>query len=376
MGFAQMAIVRAYSSKVRIVCAREILNSIRESVHSELCYAVEALGLSDYFECGSTYIKCKTTGSEIMYAGLYRNLDNLKGLGQIDICWIDEAESVSEASYTKLIPSIRADKSEIWATWNPERIDSATRNRFIINPPQSIAITQINWRDNPWFPAVLEEERIELESRDKDAYLHVWEGQCTTRSDAQIMAGRWEIKEFDTTEWTEKPMFGADWGFSIDPTTLTKSYVKSQCLWIDHEAYGRHVELMDLPAMFDTVPESRRHTIYADNARPETISYMQGAGFKIVACDKWKGSVEDGIAHLRGAYDMIYVHPRCVNTISELSMYSYKIDKHTEKPTSDIIDDHNHCIDALRYSVGNRIQRKNVKPVVKASVIPTKHHWN
>lgn len=375
MGFAQMAIVKAVSGKFRIVCAREILNSIRESVHSELCYAVEALGLSDYFECGMNYIRCKTTGSEIMYVGLYRNLDNLKGLGQIDVCWIDEAESVSEASYTKLIPSIRADKSEIWVTWNPERIDSATRTRFILNPPQSIAIAQINWRDNPWFPPVLEEERVELQRRDQDAYLHVWEGQCTTRSDAQIMAGRWEIKDFDSSGWLETPLFGADWGFSVDPTTLLKSYVRNQCLFIDYEAYGRGVELMDLPAMFDTVPESREHTIYADNARPETISYMKGVGFKIIACDKWKGSVEDGIAHLRGAYDMIYVHPRCVNTISELSLYSYKIDKHTEKPTSDIIDAHNHCIDALRYSVGNRIQRKHLKPAHKVEPIPSKTYF-
>lgn len=375
MSFARMAIVRAYSSKCRILAAREIMNSIKESVHAELCAAVEDMGLSDYFECGKTYIRCLSTGSEIFYAGLYRNVDSLKGMGQINICWIDEAESVSEQNYLKLIPSIRAKNSEIWITWNPERTDSATRKRFILNPPESIAITEINWRDNPWFPDVLERERVELQRRDQDAYLHVWEGQCTTRSDAQVMAGRWEIKEFDDSGMGT-PLFGADWGFSVDPTAVVRAFVHNQALWVSHEAFGKQVELLDLPTMFDGIPDIRGNRIYADCARPETISYMRGAGFDIVGADKWSGSVADGIAHMRGAYDKIYIHPRCKNLITEFGLYSYKIDKHTELPTSDIIDAHNHGIDALRYALGNRIQRRKDKPKVEARPMPVASRWN
>lgn len=374
MSFARMAIVRAYSSRCRILCAREIMNSIRESVHAELCAAVEDMGLSDFFECGKTYIRCLSTGSEIFYAGLYRNLDSLKGLGDVSVCWVDEAENLSEQSYLKLIPSIRAKDSEVWLTWNPERLDSATRRRFVVAPPESIAITEINWRDNPWFPDVLEQERVELQRRDHDAYLHVWEGQCITRSDAQVMAGRWEVKEFDT-DALGKPMLGADWGFSQDPTAVIKCYAHNQALWVSHEAFGKGVDLIDLPAMFEQIPDIRQHRIYCDSARPETISHMRGQGFDCVAADKWSGSVKDGISHMRGAYDKIYIHPRCSNLIAEFGQYSYKIDRHTELPTDQIIDAHNHGIDALRYAVGNRIQRKVDKKPVSVSIVPVVSHW-
>ena len=359
MSFAQVAILRAYAEKKRILCAREIMNSIKESVHAELCHAVEMLGLSAFFDCGKTYINCLTSGSEIFYTGLYRNLDNVKGFGQIDILWIDEAESASEHSWKKIIPSIRADKSEIWATWNPERLDSYVRRNFILQPPESIAIAEINWRDNPWFPAVLEAERVTLQRRDHDAYLHVWEGQCITRSDAQIMSGRWEVREFDDA-CMGKPMLGADWGFSQDPTAVVKCYAHNQALWVSHEAFGKGVDLIDLPAMFDRIPDIRKHRIYCDSARPETISHMRGAGFDCVAADKWSGSVKDGISHLRGAYDKIYIHPRCGNLIAEMGNYCYKIDKNTDAPTDVIIDANNHGIDALRYAIGNRIRRSAV----------------
>ncbi len=359
MSFAQMVILRAYAEKKRILCAREIMNSIKESVHAELCNAVDMLGLSQYFECGRTYIKCLASGSEIFYAGLFRNVDSIKGMGQIDICWVDEAEQISEQSWHKLIPTIRADGSEIWATWNPERLDSATRKRFIVDPPASMAIAEINWRDNPWFPDVLEAERVELQARDNDAYLHVWEGQCITRSDAQVMAGRWEVKEFDT-DALGKPMLGADWGFSQDPTAVIKCYAHNQALWVSHEAFGKGVDLIDLPAMFEQIPDIRQHRIYCDSARPETISHMRGQGFDCVAADKWSGSVKDGISHLRGAYDKIYIHPRCVNFISEMGNYCYRVDRHTDLPTDVIVDAHNHGIDALRYAVGNLIRRSAV----------------
>ena len=373
MSFAQMAIVRAYSEKIRILCAREVMNSIRESVHAELCAAVEMLGLSDFFECGKTYIRCTTSGSEIFYAGLYRNLDSLKGLGDVGICWIDEAESVSEQSYIKLVPSIRAKESEIWVSWNPERLDSATRKRFILSPPESIAIAEINYRDNPWFPSVLEEERIELQKRDMDAYLHVWEGQCITRSDAQVFAGRWEVRDFDDS--TEGLMYGADWGFSQDPTAVIRSFVRSQTLFVTHEAFGKGVDLLDLPAFFDGIPGIRANRIYCDSARPETISYMRSVGFDCVAAPKWSGSVADGVAHLRGAYDKIVIHPRCANLIAEFGAYSYKIDKHTDMPTNQIIDSHNHGVDALRYAVGNRIRRQQQPDSVSAVIVPTVSHW-
>ena len=129
-------------------------------------------------------------------------------------------------------------------------------------------------------------------------------------------------------------------------------------LCIEREAYGLHVEIKDLPAMFDVFPDSRKVKIRGDNARPETISHMKGAGFNIIAADKWKGSVEDGIEHMGGAYDVIVCHPRCTYTAKELILYSFKVDRLTAEVTTDIVDANNHCMDACRYALDPVIQRK------------------
>lgn len=356
--FARMLLLRGAAAKIKILCAREMQNSIKDSVHAELVGQIEALGLGWFYDYGESFVRGKN-GTEIIYKGLRHNYQSIKSTAGIDICWVEEAEYVSEESWRTLIPTIRKPGSEIWLTWNPERTDSPTKKRFVDIAPDGAKIVAINWRDNPWFPAELDSERLTDMRRDYDSYRHVWEGECVTRSDAQVLNGKWRIDRFEPGEGWNGPYFGADWGFSVDPTVLVKCWVHDSKLYIEHEAYGIRTELNDLPALFDTIPDSRRHKIYGDSARPETISHVNKSGFKVEACEKWKGSVEDGIEHMRGAYDEIVIHDRCTHTAQEASLYSYKIDKLTGLPTADIVDKHNHCMDAMRYAIGKLIKRKN-----------------
>lgn len=345
-----------------VMCCREFMVSLRYSSMSEIKYAIDQCDfLSANFEYGAKYIKTKSGGIEFIFTGLNSNLNSIKSTSQILICWVEEAESVSKTAWNKLRPTLRPKKPtdyppKLWITWNPESEDSAVEQfRKSTNP--RIKIIECNWRDNPFFPDYLNQLRLEYQSNDPATYGHIWEGEYLVMSDAQVLGGAWEEYEFEP-DWTfGSPLFGGDFGFSQDPSTLIKAYIKDGYLYIEQEAYAQGVELEDMPAFYDQMPQSRTHVIYADCSRPETISYIKSKGFRIRACDKWSGSVQDGIAHLRGAYKKIRIHPRCKHTIRECRLYSYKVDKKTERITADIVDANNHTIDAIRYALNDKIKR-------------------
>lgn len=248
-----------------------------------------------------------------------------------------------------LLPTIRKDGSEIWISFNPQRVDDPTYD-FVLHPRPDSIVEQVNYDRNPFFPAALEAERRYMLEVDPEGYRHVWEGECITMTDALVFKGKFEVRPFDTPP-DARFYFGADWGFSRDPSVLVRCFILGDTLYIDHEAYGVQVDIDDLArkpgepgrSMFDEVPESRRWPIYADSARPETISYVAQRGFKISPAEKWTGSIEDGIAFLR-SFRRIVIHERCKHAAHEFESYSYKVDPRTEEILPRIVDKDNHCI--------------------------------
>jgi phage terminase large subunit len=209
---------------------------------------------------------------------------------------------------------------------------------------------EINYNDNPFFPDVLRAEMEWDRSHDVDKYHHVWMGETVKHSEAQVFYGKWVIEEFESRQDVIFK-FGADWGFSKDPSALIRAFVHEKDLYIDHEFYAVGVDIDHLPREFMTIPESDKYPITADSARPETISYMKRNGFPLMrGSEKGKGSIEDGIAFLR-SFNKIIIHPRCKHTIDEFRLYSYVVDRLTGDITHKLIDKHNHLIDALRYAV-------------------------
>jgi phage terminase large subunit len=161
----------------QILCAREYMNSLDESSLEEVKAAIASEPfLLAYYEIGEKYIRSKDGRIKYTFAGLRHNLDSIKSKARILLCWVDEAEPVSEEAWRKLIPTIREEGSEIWVTWNPERKQSATHKRFREDPPEDAKIVEINWRDNPWFPDVLERERQSDKTKRPEHYDHIWEG--------------------------------------------------------------------------------------------------------------------------------------------------------------------------------------------------------
>ncbi|MDN0012484.1 PBSX family phage terminase large subunit [Providencia stuartii] len=365
--FALMTAIRGYMAAKNgqsgvILCAREYMNSLEESSMEEVKQAIRSVPwLNDFYELGEKYIRTKCRSVSYVFAGLRHNLDSIKSKARILIAWVDEAESVSEIAWTKLAPTVREAGSEIWVTWNPEKDGSATDKRFRKEPPDNAIIVEMNYDDNPWFPSVLEEERLSDQSRlDPNTYAWIWEGAYLENSDKQVLANKYVVKSFPDDLWkkADRLLFGADFGFAKDPNTLIRMFILDDCLYIEREAYGVGVELDHMPAFYDEIPEARKWPIKADSARPETISYLKRQGFNISAAKKWQGSVEDGITYLRG-FKQIIIHPRCKETAKEARLYSYKTDRITGEVLPVIEDAYNHCWDAVRYGLDGYITQKS-----------------
>lgn len=349
---ARHLILRALAEPITILCAREIQNSISDSVHRLLREQIDLLGLSAYFRVtqNAIYGNC---GSEFIFKGLRFNSREIKSTEGVNICWIEEAQAVSADSWEILIPTIREPGSEIWITFNPLDESDPTYQRFVLNPPDNAYIRKVNYDENPYFPDVLRAEMEWLKSRDYASYLHVWEGEVRKHSNALVFGGYFRIEDFETPR-DARFYHGCDWGFANDPTTLVRCFVKDRTLYIDREAWAIGCEIDNTPALFDQIETARRWPIKADNARPETISYMRRQGFNITGAKKWSGSVEDGIEFLK-TYDIV-IHPRCKHTIDEFNHYSYKVDKQTGDILPVIVDAWNHIIDGLRYSLDGLIK--------------------
>lgn len=353
---ARVLIVTALARKVRVLCAREIQKSIRDSVHRLLADQVDALGLFQYFEVGAQSIAAHN-GSEFLFEGLWSNVNKIKSLEGIDLCWVEEAARVSAYSWEILIPTVRKPKSEFLINFNPEGETDPTYARFVTSPPPDAAVISVTWQDNPWFPPELEKERQYLERVDPDAAMHVWSGACRTQSDAQVFRGKYAVESFDVQPGWDGPYLGADWGFAHDPTTLVRCWIAERTLYIEHEAYAIGCDIDRTPLLFDLVPGAREHVIRADCARPETISYMTTHGYpRIRGVEKWPQSVEEGVQYLR-QFERIVVHPRCEHVAQEMRLYSYKVDRLTGDVLVDLVDKHNHTIDALRYALQPLIRR-------------------
>ncbi|OHD16053.1 MAG: hypothetical protein A2Y38_12390 [Spirochaetes bacterium GWB1_59_5] len=394
--FSQGLTILAASTNIRVLCAREIQKSIKDSVHQVICDQITRLRLQSHFQILDTEIRAKRTGSIFLFSGLRTNAAEIKSKEGLNIAWIEEAEKVSKSSWEYLEPTLRAEwvlpfqfwpkgtiftdeerymggrlvDPEIWVSFNPDEEKDYIYQKFIggdppkpdWRSPSGALIVEINWRDNPWFPKNLMRQKDDLMALDHDAYLHVWEGKCRKQSAAQILRGKYTVEHFEVDPSWSGPYNGTDWGFATDPTASVRCWIDedNRRLMIEYEAFEYHTETDDLPTLLNTIPDHEKYVNRADCARPETISYCRRHGHpRMVGVEKWAGSVEDGIMYLRQEFVQIVIHPRCVNTADEAKLWSYKIDKNSQDVLPEVEDKNNHCWDAVRYSIA---------PIIKGRV--------
>lgn len=185
--FADTLLINALQRPYRVLCARELQVSIGDSVHRLLSDRIETMGLSSLYEIQkASIIACN--GSEFIFKGLKHNATEIKSMEGIDVCWVEEAEKVSQSSWEILIPTIRKADSEIWVSFNTKHPTDATYRRFVFDPPPDSIVRKVSYYDNPYFPEVLERERLDMLRRDPEAYRHIWEGEFDTRYSGAVYA--------------------------------------------------------------------------------------------------------------------------------------------------------------------------------------------
>lgn len=357
------------------VCLRESQKSLQFSVKKLLESKISQFNAGAYFDVQDKRILHKRGGVTIFDGMQNHTADSIKSLENFKRAWFEEAHRASQRSLDLLRPTIRADGSELWFSWNPESakdpIEQLLRGESKL-PASDCCVIEANYTDNPWFPQVLRNEMEWDRQRDPDKFSHVWLGNYQNNSESRVFKN-WKIEEFDAPISSTFRM-GADWGFAKDPSVLVRCYIDGKRLYVDYEAYMIGCEIDMLPDLFDGVPESRKWFITADSARPETISYMRKHGYpRINSAIKGARSVEEGVEFLK-SFDIV-VHPRCTHVIDELSTYAYEVDSLTGNVLPKLKDKHNHTIDALRYACEGARRSKSVeRPVV--SIIPVRNHWN
>jgi len=346
-----------FNPNTSAVCIREIQKSLKFSAKRLIEEKIEAMGVSHLFTITQSEIRANKGRGVILFQGMQdHTADSIKSLEGFNIAWVEEAQTLSKKSLKLLRPTIRAEDSEIWFSWNPEKTSDPV-DLFFQNITKDMVLVHVNSDENPFLPETLrnerEADRIRLSPED---FAHIWEGAYNEKSDALVFKGKYEVDFFEPAiTWTR--LQGLDWGFSQDPTTANVVYVDGDCLYIRYEANKVGLELDDTVAFISSeIPDFERYVIRADNARPESISHVKRKGFhKIIGEPKLQ--IEDGVEFMR-SFRKIIIHPDCRNTIKEFNLYAYKIDKRSGDILPVILDKNNHHIDDIRYALYPLIKNK------------------
>jgi phage terminase large subunit len=389
--FALMSAVYGYrwgmsGKQGQILCAREHLNSLDESSLEEVKSAIQSVDWLDaYYEIGEKYIRSRDGKVSYVFAGLRRNLDSIKSKARVILAWVDEAENVSEAAWQKLIPTIREEESEIWVTYNPESKHSAVHQRFRVNPSSDVKVCEINWRDNPWFPDVLNQERINDQKLRPDVYDHVWEGAFLihvegayytvemreANAEGRIGSAPYDRSVGVVTAWDLGVGDSTAIWFAqmVGPEVRLIDYYESSGVGLDHYVailnskgynYTDHILPHDVRVRELGTGKSRLETLDNLGVRPITIAAQL--------------NVDDGIQAVRSLLGRAWFdEEKCERGIDCLRQYRRDYDENNKSFKARPLHDwSSHGADAMRYlAIGYRPMsqwgesiRRNIKGVV------------
>jgi phage terminase large subunit len=360
-GVARALLILAAKDKLRVLCAREYQTSIKDSVHKLLSDQIQDLGLDSFYEITQASIRGKN-GSEFFFVGLKNNISNVKSFEGVDICWVEEAQTVSKTSWNVLIPTIRKEKSEIWVTFNPELETDDTFQRFVVHSPKDCVIEKINWYDNPWFPDTLRLEKDDLKERDIEAYNTVWEGICRQTVDGAVFAKEMQSAELEGRIMRvpydpSKPVHAVfDLGWADATAIWFIQFIGMEIHLIRYledtqRTISHYLSVMQtFGYVYDTLwlPHDAQNKTLASNGR-SIEEIVRAAGYKVQITAKVP--VSDSINAARTVFPKCYFDREdCADGLQCLRHYRYDVDPDTKMfSKSPLHDQYSHGADAFRY---------------------------
>ncbi len=238
--YARTLLVQGMQERHLVLCTREFQASIQDSVHRLLASTIMNNNLSDEYEILQSTIRHRKNGTEFIFKGLRHNITEIKGLQGVTRVWCEEAENISDRSWEVLIPTIRAECSEIWVSFNPKNPNDPTYQRFVATPPSNAIVQKVSWRDNPFFPSILRQEMETLKAQDPEAADHIWEGGFDTRRSGAVYAKQLQ-KARDESRITRVPydpsteVFTAwDLGFGDATAIWFLQFIGRELRWLDY----------------------------------------------------------------------------------------------------------------------------------------------
>ena len=367
-GFARALLLQASNKPLRILCAREIQRSIRQSVHQLLTDQIQALGLGPFYEVLESEIR-GINGSLFSFTGLANNtVESIKSFEGVQVVWCEEAQTISKKSWDILIPTIRKPDSEIWVSFNPNIDTDNTYQRFVIDPPENAKVVKINWQDNPWFPQVLEDERQHSLKTNPD-YANIWEGDCKAAVDGAIYAN--EIREAQEngriTTVPYDPMLKVhvvfDLGFNdsmaiilcqrgVSDIRIIK-YIEDNHRTLD--SFSSEIRSLNYNWGTMFLPHDGKSRDYKSGLSAEDIMRKQGWTVRIVPVS----SIESGIKIARMHFHKCYFDKSANRLLECLKNYKRSINSSTNEPGAPLHDEYSHGADAFRYMATSVEQMKN-----------------
>ena len=347
---------------LRVLCAREVQKSMKDSVHRLLKDQIVKLGLESFYEPLDTEIR-GANGTLFLFSGLQSHtVDSIKSFEGVDIVWVEEAHGVSKKSWDVLIPTIRKAGSEIWMTLNPDMDTDETYVRFIATQSDDTWVCEVYWRDNPWFPEVLNQERLKARrTMAREDYEHIWDGKPRAVAEGAIYrheivdligSGRLTTVPYDPslpvhTVW--------DLGWNDAMTIIMVQRGPMDVRIIDYiedshrtlDWYVAQIEKRPFRWGTDYLPHDGRTRNFQTGKSTE--EQLQAMGRKRVVVQN-ATSVEEGIKAARMLFPRCYFDKDKTERLVEcLKRYRRAINTQTNEPMGPLHDEFSHGADMFRY---------------------------
>lgn len=335
--FATMSAVVGYCLGKRgirgiILCARQFQNSLADSSLEEIKRAIADYPfLQNYYTIGETYIRSKDGRITYAFSGLDRNIASIKSKGRLLLCWVDEAEPVTSHAWNTLIPTLREEgedwNTELWVTWNPLRKEAAVEKRFRDSKNARIKSVQLNWRDNPRFPDLLNRARLDDLKNRPESYDHIWEGGFLSQMEGAYFATGLAIakEEGRISNVPADPLMTFQAFFDIGGTGAKAD---ATAIWIA-QFIGKEIRVLDyyeaqgqpLSAHINWLREKgyghARITLPHDGATKDRVrdvsfeSALQEAGFEVdIIPNQGKGAARARIEAARRLFSSIWFNEK------------------------------------------------------------------